>query len=103
MKRKTILFGLMISLGALGACSKSDEQVIIAACENSDANASAAFCTCSYEQMEATLPPDTLAAIAEQIRDGSRTPQEAIGELPQVMQLQTLPVLPKLLNCIDEE
>lgn len=101
--KKTLLASALIASGFLAGCSKTDEQLIVQACENSDANASEAFCTCTYEQMEGALPPDTLAAIADKIRDGAKTPQEAIGELPQAMQLQTLPVLPLLLNCIDAE
>lgn len=103
MMKKTLLISTLVAAAFLAGCAKSDEQLIVQACENSDANASEAFCTCTYEQMEAGLPAATIEAIADQIRKGAKTPQEAIGELPQAMQLQTLPVLPLLLNCIDAE
>ncbi|MAK62378.1 MAG: hypothetical protein CMK09_15515 [Ponticaulis sp.] len=103
MIKTKALTGLAFGVLAITACAKSDEDVIIAACQNSADGASEAFCTCSYEQMENALPPEILAAIAEKIREGADTAQDAIAELPQAQQIQTLPVLPMLLNCVGTE
>lgn len=101
--RKLAIFGMVFGALAVTGCSKTDEQLIVQACLDSSDDASEAFCTCTYEQMASALPPETLTAIAEEIRGGAETPQDAISELPQAQQFQTLAVLPKLLNCVDEE
>ena len=53
--------------------------------------------------MEAVLSPVIIEAIAENIRNGAETTQEAISQLPQAQQIATLPVVPMLLNCIGAE
>lgn len=94
----------LLAVGTLSACSKTDKQVIIASCQSSDEEASEAFCECSYDQMEAQLSPQIMAAIAEEIRDGAKSPPDAVSRLPQSQQFQTLPVLPSLLlNCLGAE
>ncbi|MAP95588.1 MAG: hypothetical protein CMK07_11615 [Ponticaulis sp.] len=102
MKLKLML-GILAAPLLLSACAKTDKQVIIASCEKADENASSGFCSCSYEQMEAVLSPVIIEAIAENIRNGAETTQEAISQLPQAQQIATLPVVPMLLNCIGAE
>lgn len=101
MKKAPLISLLAITIGLVG-CSKSDEDVIVSACVASD-EASQAFCTCSYDQMEAALPPETLEAIAREIREGTETTQAAIARLPAEQQVQTLNVMPLLLNCVGAE
>jgi hypothetical protein len=49
--------------------------------------------------MAEMLPGETLTRIADSIRDGAETPQEAISHLPVADQIKALTVIPQLFSC----
>ncbi len=96
---------LLIALGCaalLAGCAKTDEQVIVTSCLEADESLNEAYCSCTYDKMEANLSDEVLANIAEAIRDGAADPIDAVSTLPPQQQMSVLPVTLQLLECAQE-
>lgn len=96
-----LTFSLLIgSAMLLVACAKTDSAVIEASCNKTEDNK--AFCSCFTEKMASVLPEETFTRIADGIRDGASSPQDAISKLSPTEQIQTLTVIPELFTCSTE-
>ena len=94
MKRLIILAAPVL---LIAGCSKSDEQVIADSCvENGNERP---FCTCLGEKIAETLSPELTTKIADGLRAGAESPEVVIQDLPAAEQVQTLQLIPKILEC----
>lgn len=90
------LLPLLPAAALLVACSKSDQDILIADClENGGVET---FCSCSADVMAEQAPPVIYDAIVEDMRKGSSR-DEAIESLPMSQQLQLLALFPAEMSC----
>ena len=96
---------LLIALGCaalLAGCAKTDEQVIVSSCLESDEALNQAYCDCTYAAMENSLPEEVITNIADALRDGAEDPVDAVSSLPPNQQMSVLGMTIQLLECAQE-
>ncbi|MAI90892.1 hypothetical protein [Ponticaulis sp.] len=101
MKKSALILALSVTAFITG-CSKTDEQVIVQSCIDTDERVNQAYCDCLYSKMEQSMPAGVITNIADAIRDGASDPIDAISTLPANEQMTALPMTLQLLECAAE-
>lgn len=85
----------------LGACAKTDQQVISSSCVK-EGNEKP-FCDCLAETMETSLSPNVYGKIVNSMRDDGKSREEAENDLSVLEKTELLVLFPKTFACAGAE